>query len=44
MLYNTLEDGLKVMHWNAQGITNSNLILELEHFLNEKQIDIFLTN
>ena len=44
MLYNTLKDGLKVVHWNAQGITNSVLILELEHFLNQNQIDIFLIN
>ena len=32
------------MHWNTQRITNSVSILELEHFLNEKQIDIFLFN
>lgn len=32
------------MQWNAQGITSPSAITELELFITEKQIDIFLIN
>lgn len=35
---------LRVMHWNAQGITNRSNIAQLQHFLNEKQIDLLFIN
>lgn len=34
----------QIMHWNAQGITSPSAIVELEQFVNEKEIDIFLIN
>lgn len=37
-------NNLNVMHWNAQGITNPTLIYQLEHMLNQKQVDIIFIN
>lgn len=45
MSYNqTTKNELQIMHWNAQGITTPSAIIQLERFLFEKQIDIFLIN
>lgn len=35
---------LFVMHWNAQGITTPSSILQLEHLLHTKHIDVVLIN
>lgn len=32
------------MHWNCQGITTNSAIMQLEHFMKEKHIDIILLN
>lgn len=45
MSYNhTTQHEIHVMHFNAQGITNPSYILELEHILNERKIDIVFIN
>lgn len=45
MSYNpNIINRLNVMHWNSQGITNRNSVIELEHFLHQKQIHIALIN
>lgn len=45
MSYNhTTQYELHVMHFNAQGITNPSSILELEHLINERKVDIVLLN
>lgn len=38
------QNDFQIMHWNAQGITSPSAMLELEHVLNEKHIDIVLIN
>lgn len=44
MLYNKSICRLKVMHWNAQGITTPTSIIELEQVLLQKRIDILFIN
>lgn len=39
-----VEDKLNIMHWNAQSITNLAKKIELQHFLNSKNIDVLLLN
>ena len=38
------QNEFQIMHWNAQAITSPSAMLELEHVLNEKHIDIVLIN
>lgn len=44
MQFNQIQNSLKVMHWNCQGITTYSKSVELHNFIKENSIDVLLLN